>query len=84
MKIDCPHCDKENQLDALKTINCVHCNQSFSGHEFISWKTCLGIAGVTLLLAIWGTHKVIDFVNGKRYPTHQEYILMNQCMSIYS
>lgn len=88
MKITCPHCSKENDL---QPVTCLHCQKSWQGHHFSSGGAFIGLL---MLTAAGGggywygnhghNHEIAPFhasAASKRYDSGVEFALLTSCMN---
>ena len=83
MQIQCPHCEKENNLNLEKEVVCGECKESLSGsflYVSAAKKPIIG-AAAALFIGYFG-HKTVDhIISVNRFPLEVEYSMLNTCIN---
>lgn len=79
MKIECPHCREDNDIEFAENISCNNCNKSFKGFKFSQRK--LISAGAALVVGAMGGYKVNTALEDIRYPLAVEYAIVDSCVN---
>lgn len=81
MKIECPKCFKENNLNLEAKVNCGHCKEEITGYTY---KKPLISATTALIIGAGGFFAVDNYLlSNDRYPISTEYELIELCVSSY-
>ncbi|ASA57947.1 hypothetical protein [Vibrio gazogenes] len=79
MKIECPHCHTDNNIEFAENITCKKCEKNFKGFKFSKRK--LVSASTALLLGAVGGYKVNTALDKERYPLEVEYAIVDTCIN---
>ncbi|MGF1765696.1 hypothetical protein [Aliivibrio kagoshimensis] len=79
MKIECPHCQHDNDIEFAKNISCKECEKSFEGFKFS--KRALISASTALFVGAMGGYKVNASLEEVRYPLAVEYAIVDSCIN---
>lgn len=80
LEIECPHCQKENEIKLSTEINCKECNKSLLGSKYKSFL----FSTATVLTLGAGAGAIGDsYFNINRASVKTEYKMMKQCIDIY-
>ncbi|TFH93605.1 hypothetical protein [Vibrio ouci] len=79
MKIECPHCQKDNEIEFAENISCSECEKSFKGFKFSKRK--LISASAALVVGTIGGYKVNAALEETRYPLAVEYAIIDSCVN---
>ena len=79
MKIECPHCQKDNEIEFAENISCSECEKSFKGFKFSKRK--LVSASSALLVGALGGYAVESGLDKERYPLEVEYAIVDTCVN---
>ena len=80
MKIECPNCQKENNLKLEAKVKCGSCGEELTGSTY---KKPI-ISGMALLtIGVIGGQFVDYAVTDNRYPLKTEYSLIESCANSY-
>ncbi len=79
MKIECPHCHTDNEIEYAENISCKECEKSFKGYKFSKRK--LVSASAALVVGVVGGYKVNDALDEVRYPLEIEYAIVDTCIN---
>ncbi|MGR5132925.1 hypothetical protein [Vibrio alfacsensis] len=79
MKIECPHCQKDNDIEFAENIACKECEKSFKGFKFSKRK--LVSASTALFVGAIGGYKVNAALDEDRYPLEVEYAIVDTCIN---
>ncbi|WP_318479417.1 hypothetical protein [Photobacterium leiognathi] len=74
MKINCPHCNKDNELDPH---DCVHCEKSFKKFKFRKY---LVPTSAVILASSVGGYQINDLFERSRYPLAVEFAIVDTCI----
>ncbi|GLR05223.1 hypothetical protein GCM10007906_28110 [Vibrio hyugaensis] len=79
MKIECPHCQADNDIEFAENISCKECEKSFKGFSFSKrrWVS----ASTTLLIGAFGGYQVNNAFDEERYPLEVEYAIIDTCVN---
>lgn len=81
MKIECPKCFKENNLNLEAKVNCGHCKEDITGYTY---KKPLMSAATALIIGAGGFYAADHFVLADdRYPVTTEYSIIDSCLNNY-
>tara|TARA_B100000446_G_scaffold184189_2_gene205715 strand:- start:3266 stop:3664 length:399 start_codon:yes stop_codon:yes gene_type:complete len=81
MKIECPKCFKENNLNLEAKVNCGHCKEEITGYTY---KKPLISATTALMIGAGGFYAVDQVVLADdRYPVTTEYSIIDSCLNNY-
>lgn len=81
MKIECPSCLKENNLNLEAKVNCGHCKKEISGYTY---KKPLLSATTALMIGAGGFYATDKLVlSDDRYPIEIEYALIDTCVNAF-
>lgn len=81
MKIECPKCFKENNLNLEAKVNCGHCKEEITGYTY-TYKKPLISATTALIIGAGGFYAADRFVLADdRYPMTIEYSIINSCLN---
>ena len=86
MRIQCPSCTTENEIDFGDNILCHSCKKSLSGHTYKKFKKAskpIGLA-TALLVGVYGGFKIDNVISSDRYPTEIEYAIIDSCVNASS
>ncbi|MCG3692502.1 hypothetical protein [Aliarcobacter butzleri] len=78
LKIECPHCSKENKINLSTEIKCKHCEKPLIGQKYR--KTFMS-AITAIILGIGGGYYFNEKLDDNRYPLGLEYALIKSCVS---
>lgn len=88
MKVVCPHCDTQNQIDKERTIRCGRCSQPFSDdiyakesffQKIASAKTIgTSVVAIVTVGAVAG-YTLENILDENRYPLRMEYQIIANC-----
>ncbi|QIA65005.1 hypothetical protein GT360_15695 [Vibrio astriarenae] len=79
MKIECPHCQTDNDIEFAENIACKECEKSFKGFKFI--KRNFVSASTALAVGLIGGYKVNGALEEERYPLEVEYAIIDTCVN---
>ncbi|EOG7646669.1 hypothetical protein BFX12_04130 [Vibrio cholerae] len=79
MKIECPHCQTDNDIEFAENIACKECKKNFKGFKFSKRK--LVSASTALLVGAIGGYKVNSALDEERYPLEVEYAIVDTCVN---
>ncbi|MBF4312821.1 hypothetical protein EAY03_23960, partial [Vibrio anguillarum] len=79
MKIECPHCQTDNDIEFAENIACKECEKSFKGFKFSKRK--LVSASTALAVGLFGGYKVNGALEDERYPIEVEYAIVDTCIN---
>ena len=79
MKIECPRCQKDNEIEFAENISCSECEKSFKGFKFSKRK--LVSASSALLVGALGAYAVESGLDKERYPLEVEYAIVDTCVN---
>lgn len=79
MKIECPHCATDNDIELAGDISCKKCEKSFKDFEFSKRKLVPAITA--LFIGIVGGYKLDGIVRPERYPLATEYAIVDTCVN---
>ena len=79
MKIECPHCQTNNEIEFAENIACKECTKSFKGFNFRKRK--LVSASAALLVGTVGGYQVNNAFSEDRYPLDVEYAIIDTCVN---
>ncbi|HHY0506342.1 TPA: hypothetical protein ACVU5Q_002581 [Vibrio parahaemolyticus] len=79
MKIECPHCQTDNDIEFAENIACKECEKSFKGFKF--GKRKLVSASTVLFVGAIGGYNVNAALDEKRYPLEVEYAIVDTCIN---
>ncbi|RPF13253.1 hypothetical protein [Vibrio crassostreae] len=79
MKIECPHCLTDNDIEFAENIACKECEKSFKGFKFSKRK--LVSASTALFVGAIGGYKVNAALDEDRYPLEVEYAIVDTCIN---
>lgn len=79
MQITCQNCEKLNNINLERKVNCGSCHQ-----EIVTYKEGkFNFTGTTLttalLVAVGGGYVFNEYIEDKRYPIEAEYALIESC-----
>lgn len=78
MKIECPHCFKENTLNLEGRVDCEHCQEDLANN---SYKKPIFSGGTVLVIGILGGQIADYAIFDNRYPLKVEYSLIDTCLN---
>uniref|UniRef100_UPI0040473A1A hypothetical protein n=1 Tax=Aliarcobacter sp. TaxID=2321116 RepID=UPI0040473A1A len=78
LKIECPHCSKENEINLSTEIKCKHCEKPLIGHKY---RKPFMSAITAFVLGAWDTNQINEQFESNRYPINFEYAIINSCVS---
>ncbi|RXJ71228.1 hypothetical protein CS022_21440 [Veronia nyctiphanis] len=78
MKIECPECKTDNDVEHAELLTCKKCDESFSGISFSKRKWIS--AGALMFGSIVG-YKGYDAIHADRYPFRVEYAIADACIN---
>lgn len=78
MKIECPKCFKENNLNLEAKVTCGHCKEEISGYTY---RKPLVSAATALFVGAGGFYAADKFFEERRYPITEEYAIVEACVS---
>lgn len=81
MKIKCPACNKNNQIEYAEHIKCSECGSSFNGFSFRKYKMPITVAVASGLIGFAANERVEAVWEDQRYPLSVEYELVNFCVN---
>ncbi|MGF1727825.1 hypothetical protein [Photobacterium nomapromontoriensis] len=79
MKIECPHCQKDNDIEFAENISCSECNKNFKGYKFSKRK--IVSTSTALLVGALGSHAIATGLDQERYPLDVEYAIVDTCVN---
>ncbi len=79
MKIECPHCHTDNEIEYAENISCKECEKNFKGYKFSKRK--LVSASAALIVGVVGGYKANDALDEVRYPLKVEYAIVDTCIN---
>lgn len=80
MKIQCPSCLADNQIEFGQNIICGECKKTLAGHSYKKFKKPFVSATAALFIGAFGTYKTDKiFFEDQRYPLSVEYELVDSC-----
>ncbi len=79
MKIECPHCQTDNDIEFAENIACKKCENSFKGFRFSKRKWVS--AGTALFVGALGGYKANNAFDEERYPLEVEYAIIDTCVN---
>ncbi len=79
MKIECPRCQKDNEIEFAENISCSECEKSFKGFKFSKRKFVS--ASAALIVGTLGGYKVNAAFEDVRYPLAVEYAIVDSCVN---
>lgn len=79
MKIECPHCQSDNDIEFAENIACKACEKNFKGFSF--GKKRWISASTALLVGTFGGYKVSNALDEERYPLDVEYAIVDTCVN---
>ncbi|PSH12760.1 hypothetical protein B7R74_19960 [Yersinia pseudotuberculosis] len=80
MKIECPHCNSDNDIEFSDNILCHECKKSFKGFKFSKRKFLS--ATTVLIIGAFGGYKVNGALEQERYPLEIEYAIVDTCVNV--
>ncbi len=80
LEVECPHCEKENEIKLSSEINCKECNKSLLGSKY---KSFLFSTATVLALGAGGGAIGDSYLNINRASVKTEYKMMKQCIDSY-
>lgn len=82
MKVVCPSCSHDNELEYSEHIKCTKCDSPFKGTKFISSSILSDLLGLGLLVGAGAGGYYLAAED--RYPVKVEYAIVEACSSSYS
>jgi len=79
MKIECPNCQEDNEIDFAENISCRKCEKSFKGFKF-SKRKLISVSTALAFGALSG-YTVNNAIDESRYPLETEYALVDTCIN---
>ncbi|MCF4175175.1 hypothetical protein [Vibrio sp. McD22-P3] len=79
MKIECPHCQADNDIEFAEHIACKECEKPFKGFKFSKRKFVS--ASTALAVGLIGGYKVNGTLEEDRYPLEVEYAIVDTCVN---
>jgi len=79
MKIECPNCQTDNDIEFAENITCKGCEKSFKGFKFSKRKFVS--ASTALAVGLFGGYKVNGALEEERYPIEVEYAIVDTCIN---
>lgn len=80
MRIECPKCFKENELNLEAKVICGHCKEEISGYTY---RKPLISATTALFIGVGGFYTADKLLEERRYPITEEYAIVESCVSSY-
>ncbi len=80
MKIECPECQKENDLKLEAKVKCGNCGKDLTGSTY---KKPIISGMAVLAIGVVGGQFVDYAVTDNRYPLKTEYSIMESCSNSY-
>lgn len=82
MKIQCPSCSADNEIEFGDNIICGECKKTLAGHYYKKFKKPFISATTALFIGAFGTYKADQiFFEDQRYPVNVEYELVDSCVN---
>lgn len=80
MKIECPKCDKENDLKLEAKVKCGNCGEELTGNTYRKPI----ISGMAVLAIGVAGGQIFEYaVTDNRYPLKTEYFVIESCVNSY-
>lgn len=80
MKIECPHCKEQNEIEFAENIKCHKCGKSFKDYNFRkSHKFAISAVSALAFGGIGGYH--LNGYFSDRYPVRVEYAIVDTCVN---
>lgn len=82
MKIECPSCSTDNEIEFGEYIACSECKETLAGHLYKKYKKPFVSATTALFIGAYGTYKADQLLfEEQRYPLNVEYELIDNCVN---
>lgn len=83
MKIVCPNCQSETEIEFSEHIKCECCENSAKENERRRKAISKSLSLSPIILACYLTYKVENLIEPVRYPVKLEYSIISECANGY-